>query len=104
MGVRPAGTTSTESVGSSPRRSRSRPPTVVLEVLRLLVIVFFAGAGYEVGTGIGPDRQVLGVLNGTAVGLILGVGLGYVLGGVLGRTTTTSAEGVRSRLQETISN
>ena len=101
MGLRPAGTTSTEPVGSSPRRSRARPPTVVLEALRLLVIVFFAGAGYEVGSGIGPDRQVLGVLNGTAVGLILGVGLGYVLGGVLGRTTTTSAEGVRSRLQET---
>ena len=72
----------------------------MLEVLRLLVIVFFAGAGYEVGLGVGPDRQVLGTLNGTAVGLILGVGLGYVLGGVLGRTTASSAEGVRTKLQE----
>ena len=72
----------------------------MLEVLRLLVIVFFAGAGYEVGLGVGPERQVLGTLNGTAVGLILGVGLGYVLGGVLGRTTASSAEGVRTKLQE----
>ena len=100
MPLRPTGTTSTAPVAPSPRRSRARPPTVVLEVLRLLVVVFFAGAGYEVGSGVGQDRQVLGSLNGTAVGLVLGVGLGYVFGGVLGRTTASSAEGVRSRLQE----
>ena len=73
----------------------------MLEVLRLLVVTFFAGAGYEVGSGVGPTRPVLGTLNGTAVGLVLGVGLGYVLGGVLGRTTASSAEVVRSRLEDT---
>jgi uncharacterized protein YacL len=74
---------------------------VVLEGLRFLVIVFFAGAGYQVGSGVGADTKVLGAFNGTAVGLVLGVGLGYVLGGVLGRTTASSAEMARSRLTET---
>ena len=69
--------------------------------MRFLVVVFFAGAGYQVGSGVGSGTRVLGALNGTAVGLILGSGLGYVLGGVLGRTTATSAETARTRLDET---
>ena len=64
-------------------------------------VVFFAGAGYQVGSGIGDGTRVLGALNGTAAGLILGTGVGYVLGGVLGRTTATSAERARTRLHET---
>lgn len=74
---------------------------MVLEGLRFLVVMFFAGAGYQVGSGVGGDTKLLGALNGTAVGVILGSGLGYVLGGVLGRTTATSAESVRSRLHDT---
>ena len=81
-------------------RPRRGAPAIVVEGLRLLVIVFFAGAGYELGSGIG-HTHVLGALNGTAVGLVLGSGLGYVLGGVLSRTTTSSAESVRSRLHDT---
>jgi len=77
-----------------------RTPYAVLEVLRLLVVVFFAGAGYQVGASVDPDRTVLGALNGTAVGLVLGSGLGYVLGGVLGRRTAAVAEGTRSRLRD----
>lgn len=79
---------------------RRRTPTLVLEALRLLVVVFFAGAGYEVGTGVGKDTSVLGTLNGTALGLVLGSGLGYVLGGLLGRTAASSAESTRMRLQD----
>jgi uncharacterized protein YacL len=71
----------------------------VLEVLRLLVVVFFAGAGYSIGSGVGPDHPVLGALNGTAVGVVLGSGFGYVLGGVLGRHTARSAETARIRLR-----
>jgi uncharacterized protein YacL len=82
-------------------RRKKGPPAVVLEVLRFLVVVFFAGAGYQVGSGVGEDTKVLGALNGTAVGVILGSGLGYVLGGVLGRTTASSAETVRTRLHDT---
>jgi uncharacterized protein YacL len=73
----------------------------VLETLRLLVVVFFAGAGYQVGQGVESSRAVLGALNGTAVGVIVGSGVGYVLGGVLGRTTTMTAERMRSSLHDT---
>src|SRR3954447_18089919 len=97
-----AGTGSAPGPGVSPPRRRAvrRTPTLVLELLRLLVIVFFAGAGYQIGDGVGT-ANVLGALNGTAVGLILGTGLGYVLGGILGRTTASSAESARIRLYET---
>lgn len=84
--------------GLGPARTRPRTPTAVLEVLRLLVVVFFAGAGYELGTGVGDDRELLGGVNGTALGLVLGSGIGYVLGGILGRTAAGSAESTRSRL------
>lgn len=78
----------------------ARTPYAVLEILRLLVVVFFAGAGYQLGTAVDGDRLVLGALNGTAVGLVLGCGFGYVLGGVLGRRTATAAEVTRTRLHE----
>ena len=41
--------------GPAPGPSRSRrprTPPAVLEVLRLLVVVFFAGAGYQIGTAV----------------------------------------------------
>ena len=87
--------------GPSAVRTRApRTPYAVLEVLRLLVVVFFAGAGYQVGSSVGGDRPLLGALNGTAVGLVLGSGLGYVLGGVLGRKTASTAEIARTRLRD----
>ena len=85
--------------GSVPTR-KPRTPYAVLEVLRLLVVVFFAGAGYQVGSSVDPDGPVLGALNGTAVGLIIGSGLGYVLGGVLGRKTASTTEVARTRLRD----
>ena len=77
----------------------TRTPYAVVELLRLLVVVFFAGAGYSLGASLerGP---VLGALNGTAIGLVLGCGLGYVLGGLLGRSTAATAELARSRLRD----
>jgi uncharacterized protein YacL len=88
--------------GSSagPLRTGPRTPAAVLEVLRLLVVVFFAGAGYQLGASTGHSRPILGALNGTALGLVLGSGTGYVLGGVLGRRTAASAEAARSRLRD----
>jgi uncharacterized protein YacL len=71
----------------------------VVEALRLLTVVFFAGAGYSIGSDVGPAHAFLGALNGTAVGVVLGSGIGYVLGGVLGRTTARSAETARVRLR-----
>ncbi len=81
-------------------RSRPRTPYVVLELLRLCTVVFFAGAGFQLGSGLSDSRPVLGALNGTAVGLVLGSGVGYVLGGLLGRRTAQSAEVARSRLHD----
>jgi uncharacterized protein YacL len=86
--------------GPSLVRARRTPqtPYAVIEVLRLLVVVFFAGAGYQLGHALESDAPVLGALNGTAVGLVLGSGLGYVLGGVLGRRTASTTELARTRL------
>src|SRR3954471_4061162 len=72
---------------------------VVVEALRLLTVVFFAGAGYALGSDVGPANAVLGALNGTGIGVVLGSGIGYVLGGVLGRSTARSAETARVRLR-----
>jgi uncharacterized protein YacL len=81
-------------------QGRVRTPPAVLEVLRLLVVVFFAGAGYSVGSEVDPTRPVLGALNGTALGLVLGSGFGYVLGGVLGRRAGQTAEVAGSSLRD----
>ena len=90
----------TGAVPASRTTRQPRTPYAVLEVLRLLAVVFFAGAGYQVGSSVDPDRAVLGALNGTAVGVVLGSGLGYVLGGVIGRRTAWTAETARSRLHD----
>ena len=82
------------------RAPAQRTPYAVVEVLRLLVVVFFAGAGYQVGLSVGDGRPVLGALNGTAIGLVVGSGLGYVLGGVLGRRTAQTTELARTRLRD----
>ena len=85
--------------GARPTR-QPRTPYAVLEALRLLVVVFFAGAGYQLGASVDGGAPVLGALNGTAVGLLLGSGLGYVLGGILGRKTAATAELTRTRLHD----
>ena len=68
-------------------------------MLRLLVVVFFAGAGFQVGSAF-AHRPVLGALNGTAVGVVLGSGIGYVLGGILGRTATSTADIAQHSLRD----
>jgi uncharacterized protein YacL len=91
----------TSAPTSAPTASRApRAPYAVLEALRMLAVVFFAGAGYQVGSTVDSSRPVLGALNGTAIGLVVGSGLGYVLGGVLGRKTTATAEHARSVLRD----
>jgi len=66
----------------------TRVPSAVVELLRLCVVVFFAGLGYQVAQSVGsPEKTVLGPFNALWLGIILGSALGYVLGGVLGRST-----------------
>ena len=84
---------------SATRRSPGTPAALV-EVLRLLAIVFCAGIGYQVGEGVGSSENVLGPFNGVGVGVIVGSGVGYVLGGILGRSTVTAADRAQLALRE----
>lgn len=80
----------------------TRVPNAVVELLRLFVVVFFAGVGYYVADVLGEGREpVLGAFNVLAVGIILGSALGYVLGGVMGRGTVTAVRAAEAGLRET---
>ncbi len=65
----------------------TRVPSVAVEALRLFVVAFGAGIGYQIAVWLGaadhPD--LLGSFNGRWVGAILGALVGYVAGGVLAR-------------------
>ncbi|MGH8969188.1 MAG: hypothetical protein ACRDV1_04490, partial [Actinomycetes bacterium] len=61
----------------------TRVPSAVVELLRLFVVVFFAGLGYYVAAVVDDaDEPVLGAFSVLGLGIILGSALGYVLGGV----------------------
>src|SRR5438309_8869695 len=82
--------------------SRQRPPTGLIEILRLLTILFFAGLGYETSRFF-SDRghsNVLGPFNGLAISIIIGSGIGFVLGGMLGRTVAATADRTEVALRE----
>jgi uncharacterized protein YacL len=72
----------------------------VVELLRLTVVVFCAGAGYQLARAVaGGGQDVLGPFNGAAIGIIVGSCLGYVLGGVLGRSTLTAVDRTEAALR-----
>ena len=80
----------------------SRVPNAVVELLRLCVVVFFAGVGYYVA-GLfddGDGKPLLGALSVVALGIILGSAIGYVLGGVMGRGTVTAVRSAEARLRD----
>ncbi|HET7408249.1 MAG TPA: PIN domain-containing protein [Mycobacteriales bacterium] len=80
---------------------RRTPPQGLVELLRLLVVLFFAGVGYQVAGVIGSrDHNVLGALNGAAAGVIVGSGIGYVVGGMLGRSALQAADRTEAALHE----
>lgn len=80
--------------------SKTRAPNGVVELLRLLVVVFCAGIGYEVARRLDESKTVLGPFNGVMVGVIVGSGLGYALGGVLGRTAVVAVGRAEQGLRE----
>jgi uncharacterized protein YacL len=84
------------------RQSPSRTPNGLIEVLRLLTVVFFAGLGFETGRLLARhgDGTVLGPFGGVGIGIIVGSGIGYVVGGVLGRTAASSADRTEAALRE----
>lgn len=79
-----------------------RVPNAVVELLRLCVVVFFAGVGFYVADAIDSDGEpVLGAFSVLALGIILGSALGYVLGGVMGRGTVTAVRAAEAGLRDT---
>ena len=80
----------------------SRAPSGLIEVLRLLTVLFFAGLGYETARYFEDHghSDVLGPFNGLAIAIIVGSGVGYVVGGVLGRTVATTADKTEVALRE----
>jgi len=81
---------------------RGRMPNALVELLRLFVVVFFAGLGYYVAELIGKDdRFKLGAFGVVGLGLILGSALGYVLGGILGRSTMGVVAHTEAGLRDT---
>ncbi len=66
----------------------TRVPSVVVEALRLIVVVFGAGVGFQIADRLGAPREtVLGGFSGVWLGGILGAMAGYVVGGILARLT-----------------
>jgi uncharacterized protein YacL len=84
----------------SPRLGRA--PNALVELLRLCVVVFFAGVGYYIAQLLddhgGPN---LGAFSGIGLGIVLGSALGYVIGGVLGRGTITAVRRTEAGLRDT---
>ena len=85
----------------SPRLKRV--PSAVVELLRLCVVVFFAGVGYYLAGVLSDDSRepVLGAFSVIGLGIVLGSALGYVLGGVLGRGTVGVVRRTEAGLRET---
>ena len=80
----------------------TRVPNAVVELLRLCVVVFFAGVGYYVADAVGEGGEpVLGAFSVLGLGVILGSALGYVLGGLIGRGTVTAVRAAEVGLRDT---
>ena len=77
----------------------ARLPNGVVEALRLCVVVFFAGVGYEASRLIGPTPVAVGPLDSVGVGVLLGAAIGYVLGGAIARLTVRTVEATESTLR-----
>ena len=74
-----------------------RVPSGVVELLRLFVVVFFAGLGSLVGSQWNLDETPFAGVDGALLGVVLGSFLGYALGGVLGRSTVAAVDRTEER-------
>ena len=70
-------------------RPVKRPGGVLVEGVRLVLMLMFAAAGWQVATSLFPGRSSKLVL-----GTLLGSGVGFVLGGVFGRRTASALSDV----------
>lgn len=76
-----------------------RVPSGVVELLRLFVVVFFAGLGSLVGSRWNLDETPFAGVDGALLGVVLGSFIGYALGGVLGRSTVAAVDRTEERLR-----
>lgn len=78
----------------------TRVPDVGAEALRLLLVVFGAVLGYEIGSNLeqANPELALGSLGITAVGVIVGAGIGYSIGGIIGRIVMRGIASQEQRL------
>ncbi|WP_426565288.1 PIN/TRAM domain-containing protein [Angustibacter sp. McL0619] len=77
-----------------------RVPAGVIELLRLFVVVFFAGLGYQIAVATDPEQLQLGPLDAVGAGVLLGAAVGYVLGGVIARLTVRSVASAERNLRQ----
>jgi uncharacterized protein YacL len=79
----------------------SRVPDAGAEVLRLLVVLFGAVLGFEIGSRLEQNGEsvVLGFLSTTALFVVVGAGIGYSLGGVLSRLVIRGINEQEQRLR-----
>jgi uncharacterized protein YacL len=82
--------------------SRSGTPTGLIEILRLLTVVFFAAVGYEAGHLLANhgNGTSLGPFGGVGIGVIVGACVGYVVGGVIGRSAASTADLTEAALRD----
>lgn len=71
-----------------------RPSGFVVEVLRVLVVLFGAAVGLQIARTVSPDPEsfVLGALTAPMIGIIIGGGVGYSVGGVVARRAVRSLD------------
>jgi uncharacterized protein YacL len=86
-------------------RGQSRPiraPAGLIEALRLMTVVFFAGLGFQAGRMLASEGHgsVLGPFSGVGIGIIVGSGIGYVVGGILGRSAASTADRTEAALRD----
>ncbi len=77
----------------------ARVPSGVVELLRLFVVVFFAGLGSLVGSRWELDETAFAGVDGALLGVVLGSFIGYAIGGVLGRSTVAAVDRTEERLR-----
>ena len=76
-----------------------RVPSGVVELLRLFVVVFFAGIGSLLGSQLDLAGTPFADLGGAVLGVVVGSFIGYSLGGVLGRSTVAAVDRTEERLR-----
>lgn len=80
--------------------TRDAVPAFVVETLRLCVVMFGAGVGYLIGSGLQPEQTALGPLDSATTGVLLGATVGYVVGGMAARLTGKTLSRAEQVLRE----